>query len=129
MAVARILFEQNWIDSEARNYCDHFDEFRALAMGHNVAEWCSEADVPAATAFDLARRLGPEKPTAILVGWGMGRRINGAGIVRALDALCSISGNIGIPGGGVSFYFKRRGAFDTSFVQGQIGRASCRERV
>ena len=48
----------------------------------------------------------------------MGRRINGAGMVRALDALCAISGNIGIPGGGVSFYFKRRGAFDTSFIQG-----------
>ena len=48
----------------------------------------------------------------------MGRRINGAGMVRALDALCALSGNVGIPGGGVSFYFKRRGAFDTSFVQG-----------
>src|SRR4029079_13322075 len=71
------------------------------------------------SAYDLARRLGPEKPTAILVAWGMGRRVNGAGIVRALDALCAISGNIGIPGGGVSFYFKRRGAFDTSFIRGK----------
>ena len=60
-----------------------------------------------------------DKPTAILVGWGMGRRVNGAAIVRALDALCAISGNIGIPGGGVSFYFKRRGAFDTSFIRGK----------
>ena len=25
-------------------------------------------------------------PTAILVGWGMGRRVNGAGIVRALES-------------------------------------------
>jgi anaerobic selenocysteine-containing dehydrogenase len=119
MAVARILFEQDWIDPQARQYCDHLDEFRALAMGCSVADWCREADVPEDAAHDLARRLGPEKPTSILVGWGMGRRINGAGAVRALDALCSISGNIGIPGGGVSFYFKRRGAFDTSFVRGQ----------
>jgi anaerobic selenocysteine-containing dehydrogenase len=59
-----------------------------------------------------------EKPTAILVGWGMGRRRNGGAIVRALDALSSVSGNIGIPGGGVSFYFKRRGAFDLSCVKG-----------
>ena len=47
----------------------------------------------------------------------MGRRMNGSGIVRALDALSGVSGNLGIPGGGVSFYFKRRGAFDTSFLK------------
>ncbi len=28
-----------------------------------------------------------------------------------------MSGNLGIPGGGVSFYYKRRGAFDTSFLK------------
>jgi len=119
MAVARILFEQHWIDPEARTYCDQLDEFRDLAMRHTVDAWCQQADTTPASALDLARRLGPGKPTAILVGWGMGRRINGAAIVRALDALCAISGNIGIPGGGVSFYAKRRGAFDTSFIQGQ----------
>jgi anaerobic selenocysteine-containing dehydrogenase len=119
MAVARILFEESWIDPEAGRYCDHLDAFRALAMQRTTEEWCRQADVAVASVHDLARRLGPEKPTAILVGWGMGRRINGAGMVRALDALCSISGNIGIPGGGVSFYFKRRGAFDTSFIQGK----------
>ena len=118
MAVARILFENNWIDRRAGDYCDHLDEFRRLAMRQSVESWCRQADVPQESALDLARRLGEEKPTAILVGWGMGRRINGAGMVRALDALCAISGNIGIPGGGVSFYFKRRGAFDTSFIRG-----------
>jgi len=46
----------------------------------------------------------------------MGRRMNGSAIVRALDALGAVSGNLGIPGGGVSFYFRRRGAFDTSFL-------------
>ena len=118
MAVARILFEQGWSDPAARNYCDHLDDFRDLAESHSVAQWCREADVLPDSALDLARRLGPDRPAAILVGWGMGRRINGAGMVRALDALCAISGNIGVPGGGVSFYFKRRGAFDTSFIQG-----------
>jgi anaerobic selenocysteine-containing dehydrogenase len=47
----------------------------------------------------------------------MGRRMNGSAIVRALDALGAVSGNLGIPGGGVSFYYKRRGAFDTSFLK------------
>ena len=57
--------------------------------------------MPQDAALDLARRLGVERPTAILVGWGMGRRRNGAAIVRALDALGAVSGNLGVPGGGV----------------------------
>lgn len=114
MAVARVLFEQGWADPAAGDYCDHLDDFRALAMRRSVAAWCAEADVPEGAAADLARRLGPGKPAAILVGWGMGRRTSGGAIVRALDALSAVSGNLGIPGGGVSFYFKRRGAFDLS---------------
>jgi anaerobic selenocysteine-containing dehydrogenase len=39
--------------------------------------------------------------------------------VRWLDALGAISGNLGVPGGGVSFGFPRRGAFDLSFFKGQ----------
>lgn len=118
MAVARLLFENNWIDKDAAQYCDNLDEFRALCHSHSVQDWCRQADVQPADALDLARRLGADKPTAILVGWGMGRRLNGGAIVRALDALCAISGNIGIPGGGVSFYFKRRGGFDFAFIKG-----------
>ncbi|HTN90769.1 MAG TPA: molybdopterin-dependent oxidoreductase [Sorangium sp.] len=118
MAVARVLFDEGWTDPRAADYCDHLDAFRALARSRSVAAWCRDADVPEAAALDLARRLGPEKPTAILVGWGMGRRTSGGAIVRALDALAAVSGNLGIPGGGVSFYFKRRGAFDLSPFQG-----------
>lgn len=116
MAVARVLFESGWVDPQAGNYCDNLDAFRELAFRRTVDDWCAEADLGADVAVDLARRLGPGKPTAILVGWGMGRRTNGGAIVRALDALSAVSGNIGVPGGGVSFYYKRRRAFDTSML-------------
>jgi len=116
MAVAGIMMARGWVDPEAATYCDHLDEFRAMVAAKSVEAWCAEADVAPAEAEDLARRLGDERPTAILVGWGMGRRGNGAAIVRALDELAAISGNLGVPGGGVSFYFKRRGAFDTELV-------------
>jgi anaerobic selenocysteine-containing dehydrogenase len=117
MATARILFERGWVDPEAAEYCDNLPAFRALAFEKTVPQWCDEADVPSAGADDLASCLGPRKPASILVGWGMGRRGNGASIVRALDALGAVSGNLGIAGGGVSFYFKRRGAFATDFVK------------
>jgi anaerobic selenocysteine-containing dehydrogenase len=118
MAVAHVLFERGHVDPRAGEYCDGLSEFRAMAMARDVSSWCREADASVTLAEDLAQRLGPGKPCAILVGWGMGRRSNGGAIVRALDALGAISGNLGIPGGGVSFYFRRRRAFDTSFVRG-----------
>ncbi len=125
MAVARLLFERGWTDPDAPAYCEAWEGFRALAHAETVEDWCRDADVPLAAADDLARRLGPGQPCAILVGWGMGRRGNGAAIVRALDALALVSGNVGIPGGGVSYYFKRRGAFDLSFVAGRPPRTVC----
>ncbi len=118
MAVARLLWENGWVDPEAARYCDGLDELRACAEGATVATWCERAGVTPGDAEDLARRLGPGQPTAILVGWGMGRRQAGGAIVRALDALCAISGNLGIAGGGVSFYYRRRAAFDMSFIRG-----------
>jgi anaerobic selenocysteine-containing dehydrogenase len=119
MAVARVLFETGAVreDPSGGVRCDNLSGFRALAESRDVAAWCSDADIPVAAASDLAARLA-DGPTAILVGWGMGRRGNGGAIVRALDALSALTGNLGVPGGGVSYYFRRRGAFDTSFIKG-----------
>ena len=116
MAVARVLFEQGWTDPAAASYCDNLDAFRGLAFSHSLEDWCAEADVSPDVAAEIARRLH-EGPTAILVGWGMARRVNGGAIVRALDALCAISGNLGVEGGGVSYYFWRRKNFDFSFIR------------
>src|SRR3954471_14810400 len=117
MAAARLLFERGWTEPGFEKYCDNVAEFRALAFQHSVAGWCEDADVSPGAAEDIARRLH-EGPTAILVGWGMARRVNGGAIVRALDALGAISGNLGVAGGGVSYYFKRRKTFDHSFIKG-----------
>jgi anaerobic selenocysteine-containing dehydrogenase len=117
MAIARILFDEGRTDPRASEYCDHVDELGALARTRTVEEWCREADVAPPVAVELAGRLAGG-PCAILVGWGMGRRGNGGAIIRALDALAAISGNLGVPGGGVSYYFKRRAAFDTSWIGG-----------
>ena len=116
MGVASRLFETRATDSAAPSYCDHFDAFRELALSRTVAAWAAAAGVPPEDVDALASALA-DRPCSIQVGWGMGRRMNGSAIVRALDALGAVSGNLGIPGGGVSFYYKRRGAFDTSFLE------------
>jgi anaerobic selenocysteine-containing dehydrogenase len=116
MGAAAFLFERGQVDPDAPSYCDDFEKFRTLALSRTPDAWARAADVSLEDVAAVASALA-EKPCSIQVGWGMGRRMNGSGIVRALDALSGVTGNIGIPGGGVSFYFKRRGAFDTSFLK------------
>ncbi|MBX3462752.1 MAG: molybdopterin-dependent oxidoreductase [Planctomycetes bacterium] len=110
MGIARALFDSGRIDPRAGEFCDHLPAFRALAERHPVAGWAALADLEPAAVQALADRFA-DGPTAILVGWGMQRRQRGGAIVRALDALAAISGNLFRPGGGVSFYFKRRKPF------------------
>ncbi len=122
MAAATRLFEMGAIDAEAPAYCDHLDAFRALATSKAIPTWARDAGVAPGEVDAIASALS-ERPCNIQVGWGMGRRMNGSAIVRALDALAAVSGNLGIAGGGVSFYFKRRGPFDTSYLSGRPPRA------
>ncbi len=128
MAVARILFETSRTDPAAPSFCDHWDAFRSLVFSKDITRWLDECDVTLASAEVIAASLA-EHPASIQVGWGMGRRMNGSAIVRALDALGAISGNIGIAGGGVSFYYKRRGAFDTSFLKKEWPRTLLEPRL
>lgn len=118
LGVARVLFEQEQFDRAAAAYCDHFDDFRALAMSRSTGEWSSLAGVNCEDIEALAAAYA-NGPTATLMGWGMQRRTNGSATIRVIDALAAISGNLGIAGGGASFYFKRRGAFDLSFAGGE----------
>jgi anaerobic selenocysteine-containing dehydrogenase len=115
LGVSALLFETGRVVPGAASFCEGFDAFRSLALSKPPAAWAEEAGV-GPDALDLVAATLCGRPCNIQVGWGMGRRTNGSAIVRALDALGALTGNLGIPGGGVSFYFKRRGAFDTSFL-------------
>lgn len=100
--VAARMRENGWIPAAAAGYCDNWDLF-----------WEMVQRVPRDTSpvvEALARALH-EGPCNVQIGWGLSRRRYGATAVRAIDALAAISGNLGIPGGGASFYFRRRSAF------------------
>ena len=115
LGIARWIFENGKDDPNASGYCDHVDEFRAEAFSKTLEEWAALADIETETLIDLATDYS-NGPTCNMIGWGLQRRKFGATTVRAIDALTAISGNLGIRGGGASFYFVRRGAFDFSFM-------------
>ncbi|MCA8942011.1 MAG: molybdopterin-dependent oxidoreductase [Planctomycetes bacterium] len=107
LGVCRELVDRGRASFDA---CENADGFRELLGRHTVAGFAARAEVDLGALRRLADRFA-DGPTAILVGWGMQRRRNGGAIVRTLDALSTISGNLTRPGGGCSFYFRRRGPF------------------
>lgn len=128
MAATRWLFDNDAVAKDAIAFCDHVEEARSLAHAHDVPGWSALADVHPDAAGALGS-LYARGPVATLLGWGLGRRRNGSRTSRAIDALAALSGNVGIPGGGVSYYFRRRDAFDRlhsgacarSFAEARLG--------
>lgn len=117
LMVGRILFEEGHVTDEAARRCEEVDAFKSLCFSRSMASLAQEADLSVEDAQHVARALA-DGPTAILVGWGLQRRLRGGSHVRILDALSALSGNLGRKGGGVSFYYKRKAAFDFSFLTG-----------
>ncbi|MEO5727564.1 MAG: molybdopterin-dependent oxidoreductase, partial [Byssovorax sp.] len=117
LGIARVLLDEGWAHPDAASWCDNFEEFTALVRRHTVAEWAALSQLSVEDVRAIAELYGKSKPAALFVGWGLARRLHGSATVRLLDALGALTGNIGLPGGGVSYYFQRRGGFDTSFIK------------
>lgn len=115
LGIGRVLVETGGLDPAALAACDDADGWRRLVLGRSTGEWARAAGIQEDELQRLAAAYA-DGPSAILVGWGMQRRAHGGAIVRALDALAAVSGNLFRPGGGCSFYFRRRGAFDSAAI-------------
>jgi anaerobic selenocysteine-containing dehydrogenase len=120
LGVIRSLFEGGHVDPDAASYCDNLDALKETCLAQSTAQWCELAGVGPEEVGRLTETYA-DGPSAIFVGWGMQRRTYGTAAVRLLDAIAAISGNLGVPGGGSSFFYKRRGAFDLSFMKGLAG--------
>ncbi len=121
LGVGRILCEKGFPDSANPFSFEGLEEYRALCRSRSVAEWAEAADLRPGDLEELARAFA-QGPTALWIGWGLQRRRRGGATVRALDALAAISGNLGRPGGGASFYHRRKRAFDRGLKGEARGR-------
>src|SRR5690606_12879983 len=119
-AMAYVMVKEDLYDKEfMAKYAVGFDEdtlpegapknssWMAYLMGdqdgmEKTPEWASEiTGVPAQKIVELARDIAQVKPCALLQSYGVQRRAYGEQVVRAFPILSAMSGNFGIPGGGV----------------------------
>lgn len=135
LAVAKRILENGWEDREfLARHCDGLDGYLALVERHAFEDLSRACDVSLADVDALAEAYVAGRPTATLLGWGLHRFTLGHELVRAVDALGAVSGNIGLAGGGVSQGFEEWGPYDQDlwgaglhpprrvFLMPQIGR-------
>lgn len=94
------LYDQEWVN----NHSIGFHEFVSYVKKNITVEWAAEkTGVPKSVIERIAREFATSKPANIWIGFGMQRHTNGGSMVRAIDALAAITGNIGKRGGGVNY--------------------------
>ncbi|HEX6069622.1 MAG TPA: molybdopterin-dependent oxidoreductase, partial [Longimicrobiaceae bacterium] len=90
----------------------------------SLADRCLGAGASAAArarfqiAFDELSAAYIAGPTATILGGGPARQLDGEEQVQYLSALCLISGNVGLPGGGVAVAEDRQATFNTAAFGG-----------
>ncbi len=102
------------------NCCENADSYLALLDRWSEPELAGLAGVSREDIASLAETLLDQKPTSILLGWGLHRREHAHLSIRAIDALAAVSGNIGVAGGGVSQGFDEYGPYDPAWWGDQI---------
>jgi molybdopterin-containing oxidoreductase family molybdopterin binding subunit len=81
-----------------------FELLRELARAYPAERASVITDVPAQTICDLARDFASRKPASIRIGYGVDRWYYSDYTARAVANLVVATGNIGIPGGGISVH-------------------------
>lgn len=116
LGVAAWALERGLHQEALRERSHGYEEFLELLTARSWPQWADLAGA-APEALELLGRAYTEPPCATHIGWGLARRSHGGAAVRAIDALAAFTGNLGIAGGGASYYFGRRTAYDTSFME------------
>ena len=113
MAVAKqILVAGHHDRGFLKEYSLGFEDFQRILDCFCIDELAGRCDVPLAQIDQMADILMAHHPTATLLGWGLHRWEHAHYAIRSIDALAAITGNIGVPGGGVSQGFEEYGPYD-----------------
>ena len=113
MGMAKELLRMDLVDVEfINNFTAGYDDYLALLNSFSMEEIAEKCDVGLQDIKKLAQAYGRNKPSAIVLGWGINKWVHSPEMIRLIDALGSLTGNIGIDGGGVNHGFLTQRHFD-----------------
>ncbi|MBI2881277.1 MAG: molybdopterin-dependent oxidoreductase [Candidatus Tectomicrobia bacterium] len=126
--IAKAMLERDLADLESLDgRCDQAEAYLSLIRATPKERICERTDMSWEQISRIAAAYGTRKPASILPGKGVQHYRNGVEIMRHLYSLAALSGNLGVPGGGVSFAASPWEPFDLDlkgFALAQDARAA-----
>jgi anaerobic selenocysteine-containing dehydrogenase len=114
--IERKLYDRPFVEERSSG----FKQYQELCAGVDLAEVARATGLSVEEIEALAVTYAETKPAAILLGIGLQRHSNGGNMIRAIDALTALTGNVGVPGGGASYAnFRTTRLIDHGFLSGQ----------
>lgn len=104
IGMAKVILGKRAVDrARIAAVSDHFEDYLALVDRLAMDEVLARTDLPLPTIETLALDYADTKPATILQGIGLQQYTRGAQTYRLIAALGMLTGNVGVPGGGVNF--------------------------
>jgi len=103
MGMMRVIVDEGLHDPAfIAERCENFEAFRDSLAEYEVAHVEEKTGVPFAQIAEAARMYAENSPAAILYAMGITQHTHGTDNVLATSNLALLTGNVGIPSGGVN---------------------------
>ncbi len=98
-----IMLEKGWVDEKfIAERTEGFEEFKQTILQYPPEKAAGITGVPVEQLYQAAEILGTSKPMAVMWAMGITQHITGVRNVMTLANLQMLTGNMGVPGGGVN---------------------------
>lgn len=126
--IAKEILNMGLVDHDfVNNHTDGYEPYRSLIDSILMEDIVERCDIKAETIEELAKLYAREKPGAIVLGWGINKWTHSPEMIRHIDALGALTGNIGVTGGGVNHGFLTNRHFDLDILA--LDRAEYRRSI
>jgi len=113
IGMAKKILEMGLIDSSfVKDYALGYEKYVSLVSSFYMKEISERCRLEPKEIERLALTYAENKPASILLGYGINKWVHSPEMIRLIDALGAITGNIGRSGGGINHGFQTRRLFD-----------------
>lgn len=113
MGIAKQILKHDRADyTFIGDHTNNYEKYLSLINSFTMDDLSNICNVDIETIKELALCYTEYKPSSILLGYGINKWIHSPEMIRLIDALGALSGNIGISGGGVNHGFQTKRHFD-----------------
>ncbi len=126
LAMAKYLIDQHHTDcSFMEQCCQNTDTFIEQLHHFSYDDLIYPTGLDKKQVFQMAEAYGTSNASTIYLGYGMQRQKKGGVNVRLIDALAALTGNIGIPGGGVNYAHRYTAQWiDDAYLENRLTSAT-----